>query len=36
MRLGLLARMGDDWREMLEKIQIAEDLGYERVSAAES
>jgi alkanesulfonate monooxygenase SsuD/methylene tetrahydromethanopterin reductase-like flavin-dependent oxidoreductase (luciferase family) len=36
MRLGLLAPMGDDWRETLEKVRIAEDLGYVRVSAAES
>jgi len=36
MRLGLLTGMGDDWRATLEKVQIAEDLGYERVSGAES
>lgn len=36
MRLGLLTGMGDDWRETLEKVRIAEDLGYERVSCAES
>ena len=36
MRLGLLTGMGANWRETLEKIQIAEELGYERVSAAES
>jgi alkanesulfonate monooxygenase SsuD/methylene tetrahydromethanopterin reductase-like flavin-dependent oxidoreductase (luciferase family) len=36
MRLGLLTAMGDDWRETLEKVRIAEDLGYERVSSAES
>jgi alkanesulfonate monooxygenase SsuD/methylene tetrahydromethanopterin reductase-like flavin-dependent oxidoreductase (luciferase family) len=36
MRLGLLAGMGDDWRDTLEKVKIAEDLGYERVSCAES
>ena len=36
MRLGILAGIDDDWRETLEKIKIAEDLGYERVSCAES
>ena len=36
MRLGLLTDMGDDWRETLEKIKIAEDLGYERVCDSES
>jgi len=36
MRLGLLAGMGDDWRDTLEKVKIAEELGYERVSCAES
>jgi len=36
MRLGLLAGIGDDWRDTLEKVKIAEELGYERVSCAES
>lgn len=36
MRLGLLTGMGDDWQETLEKVKIAEDLGYERVSGSEA
>ena len=36
MRLGLVMGMGDDWRETLEKVRIAEDLGYERVTATEA
>jgi alkanesulfonate monooxygenase SsuD/methylene tetrahydromethanopterin reductase-like flavin-dependent oxidoreductase (luciferase family) len=36
MRLGLLTGMGDNWHKTLEKVKIAEDLGYSRVSAAES
>ncbi len=36
MRLGLTAGMGDDWRESLKKVQIAEDLGYEWVSTGEA
>ncbi len=36
MRLGLLTGMGDNWRETLEKVKIAEDLGYERVCGSEA
>jgi alkanesulfonate monooxygenase SsuD/methylene tetrahydromethanopterin reductase-like flavin-dependent oxidoreductase (luciferase family) len=36
MRLGLLAGPGDDWREGLEKVQIAEDLGIELISTGEA
>ena len=36
MRLGLLTGMDDDWRETLQKIAIAEDLGYERVCGSEA
>ena len=36
MRLGLLAGFSADWRETLEKIQIAEELGYEMVSTGEA
>lgn len=36
MRLGLVAGMGSDWRQSLEKIKIAEDLGYERVTGTEA
>src|SRR5688572_4208804 len=36
MRLGLVAGMSSDWRQSLEKIKIAEDLGYERVTGTEA
>jgi alkanesulfonate monooxygenase SsuD/methylene tetrahydromethanopterin reductase-like flavin-dependent oxidoreductase (luciferase family) len=36
MRLGLLAGTGDDWREGLEKVRIAEDLGVELISTGEA
>lgn len=36
MRLGLVAGIGSDWRETLEKIKIADDLGYERVTGTEA
>ena len=36
MRLGLLAGFSADWRDTLEKIKIAEDLGYEMVSTGEA
>jgi len=36
MRLGLLAGPGDDWRESLEKVRIAEDLGIELVATGEA
>ena len=36
MRLGLLAGMGQDWRESLEKVKIAEGLGYELVATGEA
>jgi alkanesulfonate monooxygenase SsuD/methylene tetrahydromethanopterin reductase-like flavin-dependent oxidoreductase (luciferase family) len=36
MRLGVRASMGSDWRQQLEKVQIAEDLGYELVADGEA
>ncbi len=36
MRLGVLASIGKDWRAALERVRIAEDLGYEHVSAGEA
>ena len=36
MRLGILAGAGSDWRESLEKVQIAESLGYELVATGEA
>ena len=31
MKLGVIGGLGDDWREGIERIRIAEDLGYEYV-----
>ena len=36
MRLGLMTGFGSDWRATLEKIRIAEDLGYELVAVPEA
>ena len=36
MRLGVIAGMGSDWQTSLEKVRIAEDLGYELVTSGES
>lgn len=36
MRLGVLAGAGDDWRKSLEKVRIAESLGYELVATGEA
>lgn len=36
MRLGVIAGMSEDWREQLEYVRIAEDLGYEMVTATEA
>lgn len=36
MRLGILAGFDGDWRETLEKVKIAEGLGYEMVSTGEA
>ena len=36
MRLGLLCDIGTDWRASLEKVRIAEDLGFELVTAGET
>ena len=36
MRLGVLAGAGQDWRESLEKVRIAESLGYELVATGEA
>ncbi len=36
MRLGVLAGAGRDWRESVEKVRIAESLGYELVATGEA
>ena len=36
MRLGVLATMGKDWRKSVERVRIAEELGYEHVSSGEA
>ncbi len=36
MRLGVLAAAGKDWRQSLEKVRIAEGLGYELVATGEA
>ncbi len=36
MRLGLLCDMGADWRASLEKVRIAEDLGFELTTTGET
>ena len=36
MRLGVLAGAGNDWRESLEKVRIAESLGFELVATGEA
>ncbi len=36
MRLGVLAGAGADWRESVEKLRIAESLGYELVATGEA
>ena len=36
MRLGLLGGMESDWKSSLEKVKIAEDLGFELVTTGES
>lgn len=36
MKLGVLATMGRDWNSGLERVRIAEDLGYEFVSTGEA
>ena len=36
MRLGVLTGMGSDWRQSLEKVRIAEDLGYEFAASGEA
>jgi alkanesulfonate monooxygenase SsuD/methylene tetrahydromethanopterin reductase-like flavin-dependent oxidoreductase (luciferase family) len=36
MRLGVLSGPGSDWKESLEKVRIAEDLGYELVASGEA
>lgn len=36
MRLGVLAAISSDWESDLEKVKIAEDLGYEFVGAGEA
>ena len=36
MRLGVLAGFSGDWQETLEKVQIAEELGYELVATGEA
>ena len=36
MRLGVLAGAGRDWRESVEKVRVAESLGYELVATGEA
>ncbi len=36
MRIGVLASIGKDWKAAVERVRIAEDLGYEHVSAGEA
>ncbi len=36
MRLGIRASMGSDWQRSLEKVRIAEQLGYEHVADGEA
>ena len=36
MRLGVLARIGKDWKASLERVRVAEDLGYAHVSTGEA
>ena len=36
MRLGVLAGIGKSWKGALERVRIAEDLGYEHVSSGEA
>ena len=36
MRIGILAGVGRDWRESIEKVHIAEALGYELVATGEA
>jgi len=36
MRLGLMAGSGDNWRDSIEKVKIAEDLGIEMISTGEA
>jgi alkanesulfonate monooxygenase SsuD/methylene tetrahydromethanopterin reductase-like flavin-dependent oxidoreductase (luciferase family) len=36
MRLGLLAALGKDWKQPVERVRIAEDLGYEHVATGEA
>jgi alkanesulfonate monooxygenase SsuD/methylene tetrahydromethanopterin reductase-like flavin-dependent oxidoreductase (luciferase family) len=36
VRLGVLATIGKDWKEGLERVRIAEDLGYEHVATGEA
>ena len=36
MRLGVIANIEPDWRAALEKVRIAEDLGYELVTSGEA
>lgn len=35
-RLGVIASMGKDWKASVERVRIAEDLGYEHVSVGEA
>ena len=36
MRLGVIAGLGNDWKAGLERVRIAEDLGYAHVSSGEA
>ncbi len=36
MRLGVIATMGRDWKSAVERVRIAEDLGYEHATTGEA
>lgn len=36
MRLGLLGALGTDWKQAIDRVRIAEDLGYEHMATGEA
>ena len=36
MRLSVVSEMGADWQQTLEKVRIAEDLGFDQVNSTEA
>ena len=36
MKLGVIEQSGNDWKEAIERARMAEDLGYEIITAAEA